>query len=469
MKDLIEKLREEGFKNFGSIKPEDDFLNGKLFGENDLLSYCKYIIPEYKTPKHIQLIADHLTKVEKGEIKRLIINMPPRHGKSQLTSMLFPTWYLGKNPSSQIIISSYAATLAEKFTRWQRNTCESDIYKTIFKNFSTRQDSRAKDEWETMNGGVVIGAGVDGPITGRGADLAIIDDPSKNYEEAMSEILQDKIWEWYRSTLYTRLHPDAKLILVMTRWNTNDLAGKLLKEQGTVSEGGKWHILKLPAISELNEPLWGERYSLEDYYEMRMNSGDKIFSALYQQEPVDIKERLFLDPKFEESPKNLKTFAYLDPAFGGNDFTAITVGCYEYKNDEVKIWILAGEIWKTTIDETYKKVVSICNLYNVSTLYCESNQAQVVIANELRKKGLFVKDINNKINKHLRIVNSVRGNWSRLHFSNSISRDYMKQILEYSEHSRFDDAPDSLSGLLDQFKQQNTNITKRFSFLDFLS
>jgi hypothetical protein len=370
---------------------------------------------------------------------------------------------MGRNPKTKLIVASYAAALAQDFTRWQRNTIESEIYREIFPNCIIESDSRSKQKFDTTEGGTVIGAGVDGPITGRGADLAIIDDPFKNYEEAMSELQQEKVWEWYRSTLYTRLHPGAKIIIPMTRWHTNDLAGRLLAAQP-----GNWHLLKLPALNEKMEPLWKERYSLDEYLDFRENSGDKIFSALYQQEPIDIKERLFDDPKYEEAPKGLKTFAYLDPAFGGNDFSALTIGAIETKNEVTKIYILFGEIWKTQIDETYTRVVKSCLQYDVSTLYCESNQAQVVIAKEFVNRGLFVREIKNTINKHLRIVNSIKTNWSKLYFSNSISENYIKQILNYSEHARFDDAPDSLAGLLEQFKQTSTAINKRYSFWNWL-
>lgn len=467
MSEHLQFLREEGTKQFSKVEKSDRKLYGKTFGNNDLIAFAKYIDPDFADPTHIQLIADALNKVHTGEIKRLIINMPPRHGKSQLCSKIFPTWYLGNHPKSNIILSSYAATLAEDFTRWQRNTCESPIYRDVFPELYIKQDSRAKDQWETVQDGTVIGAGVGGPITGRGADLAIIDDPVKNYEEAKSEIIQDKIWDWYQSTLRTRLHPGAKVILIMTRWVTFDLAGRLIAQDGTIDKGGIWHLLKLPALDVKGKALWEERYSAIDLHQIRKEVGEKIFSALYQQEPIDIQERLFNDPIYAEPPQGLRIIAYLDPAFGGSDYSSMTIGGL-YEHNGTFIHIVAGEIWNESLDKTYNKVESLCKKYNVSKLYLEANQSQRALGFELEKRGIPVGLVNNYTNKYLRIVNAVKINWEKIRFSQNVSNDYLKQVLHYHEDSKHDDAPDSLAGLIERFpKVLGKDINKRYSFVNF--
>jgi predicted phage terminase large subunit-like protein len=467
MSEHLHYLREEGTKAFSKVQKSDKKLYGKTYGNKDLIAFAKYIDPDFLDPTHIQLISDALTKVNNGEIKRLIINMPPRHGKSQLCSKIFPTWYLGNHPKSNIILSSYAATLAEDFTRWQRNTCESPIYRDVFPELYIKQDSRAKDQWQTVQGGNVIGAGVGGPITGRGADLAIIDDPIKNYEEAKSEIIQDKIWDWYQSTLRTRLHPGAAVILIMTRWVTFDLAGRLLAQDKTIENGGTWHLLKLPAIDVKGNALWEGRYSANDILQIRKEVGEKIFSALYQQEPIDIQERLFNDPIFAEPPENIRTIAYLDPAFGGSDYSAMTIGGLHESNG-IRIHVIAGEIWNESLDKTYDKVESLCKKYNVSKLYLEANQSQKALGYELEKRGIIIGLINNYTNKYLRIVNAVKINWEKIRFSKNVSNDYLKQILHYHEDSRHDDAPDSLAGFIERFpKVSGKDLNKRYSFVNF--
>lgn len=463
--DILEQLLVEGTKKFSKPRKSERALYGKINGRDDLLAFFRYINPGFETPEHIQLIAQKLTAVAEGKIRRLIINMPPRHGKTEICSKTFPIWYLGKLPDKQIIITSYNATRAEDLTRWGRNTCEDVFYHDIFPEVLLRQDSRAKDQWQTIQGGQVIGAGVSGPITGRGADLAIIDDPLKDYQDAISETIEDAIWDWYLSTLHTRLHPGAAVILIMTRWLTTDLAGRLIAEQGLKEYGGVWDLLKLPALSPQGKALWPERYNEEALLEIRKTMGEKLFSALYQQEPVDLIEREFANPVFGEPPKNLKKIAFLDPAFGGSDFCAFVAGGILYDDDDdskYTIPVTAGEIWRSPIDETYNRVERLMRTHEIGTIYVESNQAQKAVAAELRRRGLNARDVPHITNKHLRIVNAVKVNWDRLRFSKAVSQEFLKQLLNYSELARHDDAADALAGLVECLGMGGARLAHRY-------
>lgn len=462
--DVLQNILELGTQKFSKPKKTDKKLYGKLKGAEDFLAFCGYIDRDFQTPYHIKLIADKLTQVEKGKIKRLIINMPPRHGKSQTTTRLFPVWYMGRNPKSEVMVASYSKDKAEEFTRFQRDLILSPEFAGIFPKLTLAEDMRSRSHWETSQGGIVIGAGVDGPFTGRGADLALIDDPIKNYEEAISETIQERNWNWYRSTLLTRLSPGGAIILIQTRWAKDDLSGRLIDSEGEVEKGGKWHVLRLPAILPDGKALWPEHFTLADLMEIRESAGEKIFQSLYQQEPVDIQERLFSDPKIIQSPGNLKLFAYLDPAFGGSDYSALTIGGITPEG----IHIAVGNIWKGQIDETYNFTEKLCKQHKVTVLYVESNQAQKLIANELRKRNLIVKEVNNITNKHLRIVNFVKANWSTITFGHNVSSDYMKQVLNYSELASHDDAPDSLAGLIAQIKPDQGNLKDRYNFVSRL-
>lgn len=405
----------------------------------DLLFFSRYVERGFQDPAHVRLIASKLEAVASGKIKRLIINLPPRHGKSNLCSKYFPVWFLARKPSAQLIVASYAATLAHDFTRWQRNLVTSNPYFADLFSLPLRDDSRAVDRWETTAGGVVVGAGVGGPITGRGADLALIDDPVKNFEDATSPAIQDKIWDWFNSTLRTRLHPGAAIVIVMTRWTEDDLTGRLLK-----NEGERWDIVKLPAINSAGVPLWPERYSLEALREIKETITHRIWSALYQQEPTDLVERVFSDPQFFEAPSDLKLIGYLDPALGGADYSALTVGGFR----DGKFYIAGGWIWQEQLDETYRRTVALCRAHNVAVLCVESNQAQIAIANELKRRGLQVKAVNQLKNKHFRIVHNAKKHWHRIRFAHTVTKEYMDQVLQYSEVARHDDAPDSLAGLI---------------------
>ena len=192
----------------------------------------------WQPAKHLDLLCEKLEAVERGELLRLMVFMPPRHGKSEVVSKKFPAWYLGRNPDKEIIISSYSADLAYDFSRIARNTFREWGPKLWGLNLA--DDSSAVGRWGIQgHRGGLVAAGVGGPITGRGAHVAIIDDPFKNYEEAASETIRQKVLNWYKSTLRTRLAPGGAIVLVMTRWHEKDLAGEL---EAAMAEEGSVHI-----------------------------------------------------------------------------------------------------------------------------------------------------------------------------------------------------------------------------------
>lgn len=247
-----------------------------------LLSFTEYTFPEYRAAGHHKLIADALERVERGEIDRLMVTMPPRHGKSELNTKRFPAWALGRNPKLQVITASYNSDLSRDFGRSVRNIVNSQRYAALF-DTRLAVDSKAADRWNTNEDGAYVAAGVGTAITGRGADLLLIDDPLKDREEAESELQRQKVFDWYTSTAYTRLMPGGAVILTQTRWHEDDLAGRLLEQ---MNEGGdQWHCLDLPAISDEGEALWPERYPLKALERIQTAIGPRDWSALYQQRP----------------------------------------------------------------------------------------------------------------------------------------------------------------------------------------
>lgn len=225
------------------------------------------------------MLDEHLEAVERGEIDRLMVFMPPRHGKSEKTSKRFPSWYLGRNPGHHIIAASYNSDLATDFGREVRNIMASPDFREVFPEVELRQDSRAADRMNTNMGGAYFAAGVGTATTGRGAHLGLIDDPFKDRAEADSETHRNRVWNWYRSTFYTRLMPGGAIVLTQTRWHEDDLAGRLLNQQGD-----QWTVLDLPAIKD-DEPLWPEWYDIEALERIRLSIGPREWSALYQQQP----------------------------------------------------------------------------------------------------------------------------------------------------------------------------------------
>lgn len=241
--------------------------------------------------RHLERLCNALEAVERGELDRLMVFMPPRHGKSEVCSKKFPAWYEGRNPDKEIIICSYAADLAYDFSRIARDTLRErgpELWEV-----KVSSDSSAVGRWgiEGKRGGCVA-AGVGGPITGRGAHVGIIDDPFKNAEEASSETIREKVWEWYRSTFRTRLAPGGAIVLVMTRWHEDDLAGRLIAEMQAAGE--QWVIIEMQAEAEEDDPLeravgetlWPE-YGFDKAWAAatKVAVGSYFWQALYQQRP----------------------------------------------------------------------------------------------------------------------------------------------------------------------------------------
>jgi predicted phage terminase large subunit-like protein len=248
-----------------------------------LIPFTEFTNAGYVSAPHHRRIAEKLEAVERGEIDRLMIFMPPRHGKSELASRRFPAWYLGRNPTRQIIAASYNSDLATDFGREVRNIVDSPEYSCLF-DTRLRDDSRAADRWNTDKGGAYVAAGVGTAVTGRGAHILLIDDPLKDREEADSELRRQRVWDWYTSTAYTRLMPGGAVIVIQTRWHEDDLAGRLLESQK--GGGDKWDVLELPAIDDSGKALWPEWYDEKTLGRIRAAIGPRDWSALYQQRPA---------------------------------------------------------------------------------------------------------------------------------------------------------------------------------------
>jgi predicted phage terminase large subunit-like protein len=269
-------------------------LHRRKTARDDLLAFTTFTMPEYKIGPHHQLIADKLQELERGRIKRLIISTPPRHGKSELTSTRFPAWYLGRHPGRQIITASYGAKLAQDFGRKVRNIVASPEFGVLFPGIGVSADSAARDVWHTTEGGVYVSVGVDGPATGKGAHLALIDDPIKDRQEGESEVVRETVWNWYRSVLRTRLMPGGAIALIMTRWHPDDLAGRLIADM-LAGTGERWDILNLPAIAVAEddplgrtpgEALWPGAYPLAELNALRAAVGEREWASLYQGNPT---------------------------------------------------------------------------------------------------------------------------------------------------------------------------------------
>ena len=289
-----------------------------IMAEDDLYEFMRYTIPNFIEAEHLRKMCDKLMEVANGKCKRLMIVTPPRHGKSETTSIQFPAWYLGNNPQEQIIACSYSADLATTFSEATRRIVQSEKYQRLWKYQLEKDTSR---KWmisgKENNRPSYIAAGVGGPITGEGASCILIDDPLKNMEEANSQTMRDKIWDWYTSTAYTRLHPGGSVILIQTRWHHDDLAGRLLKQAELNPEADQWEVLHLPAIDSDDNALWPERYPVELLQSIRETIGTRTFNALYQGNPSTDEGNIIKREwwQFHDTPSEGITIQSWDTAF----------------------------------------------------------------------------------------------------------------------------------------------------------
>jgi len=256
--------------------------------KESLVPFAMLTMKGYRPNWHHRILAEKLTRLMNGEIDRLMVLMPPRHGKSELASVRFPAWFLGHFPDKRVIAASYSARLAEVFGRRVRDLVGDPLFGMIFDGVSLSSGAKAANRWETNRGGGYVSAGVGGSITGMGGDLLIVDDPFKNQEDADSAVYREKVWEWYQSTLYTRIEKNGRILVILTRWHEDDLAGRLL-EQST----DEWNVVCFPAVAEedeehrrAGEPLWADKYGTEALKRMEAAVGSRVWNALYQQRPA---------------------------------------------------------------------------------------------------------------------------------------------------------------------------------------
>ncbi|MGV7002491.1 phage terminase large subunit [Priestia megaterium] len=271
-----------------------------------LVDFTLYTMPEYEVNWHHERLCEALDKLVSGDIKRLMVFMPPRNGKSELGSRRFPAYVLGKDPDAQIIATSYSADLASRMNRDVQRIIDSPEYQEVFPEVGLNGSNvrtiangsylRNSDIFEIVNHkGVYKSSGIGGGITGMGMTYGIIDDPFKNRKEAESQTMRNAVWDWYASTFYTRLEKDARVLIILTRWHEDDLAGRLLKQAQEDPEAEQWTVINYPAIAEdpidqsdpreEGEPLWPAKYSLDDLKKIKKAVGTYEWSALYQQRP----------------------------------------------------------------------------------------------------------------------------------------------------------------------------------------
>ena len=308
------------------------------------MDFVNKVWPTFIGGRHHKDMAAAFERVARGEIKRLIINMPPRHTKSEFASYLLPAWFLGKFPQKKVIQTSHTAELAVGFGRKVRNLVDSEVYKSIFPGVGLQSDSKAAGRWATNKGGDYFAIGVGGAVTGKGADILIIDDPHSEQEATLAESnpeVYDKVYEWYTSGPRQRLQPGGSIIIVMTRWSKRDLTAQVIKSAAQ-RDGEEWEVIEFPALFEDDRPLWPEFWSKEELLALRNELPVGKWMAQYMQAPTSdvnaiIKREWWKIWEDEDPPRCDFLIQSWDTAFTKterSDYSACTTWGVFYQDDD---------------------------------------------------------------------------------------------------------------------------------------
>ena len=367
--------------------------------QGNFLKFVKHVWPSFIAGNHHRIFAEKLEKVARGELKRLIVNMPPRHTKSEFASYLFPAWVMGQKPETKIIQATHTAELAVGFGRKVKNLIDSEIYRDVFPELALAKDAKASGRWSTDKGGEYYAVGVGGALAGRGANLCIIDDPVSE-QDALSPTALDNIYEWYTSGPRQRLQPGGAIIIVMTRWSIRDLTAKMLQKQ---AEGGadKWEVVEFPAIfPDTDKVLWPEFWSREELDGVRASIPVAKWNAQYLQNPTAeegaiVKRDWWNVWDSDEPPTCSYIIQSYDTAFTKSersDYSAITTwGVFHPDDgDEAAIILLDAEKGRWEFPELKDAALRLYGEYEPDLVLIEQKASGTPLTQDLRKMGIPV-------------------------------------------------------------------------------
>jgi predicted phage terminase large subunit-like protein len=374
-------------------------------GQTDFMKFVTTMWPGFIHGRHHALMARKFEEIAEGKTKRLIINMPPRHTKSEFASFMLPAWFLGRFPGKKIIQCSNTAELAVGFGRKVRNLVDSEVYAKIFPNVALRSDSKAAGRWSTNANGEYFAIGVGGTVTGKGADLLIIDDPHSEQEAALASAdpsVFDKVYEWYTSGPRQRLQPGGSIVVVMTRWSKRDLTGKILQAM-TDRDGDEWEIIELPAILPSEKPLWPEFWSYDELSKLRIELPLSKWSAQYQQNPTSeegalVKREWWMEWEAENPPYCQFVIQSWDTAFTKNersDYSACTTWGVFYKDEnenDPHIILLDALKERMEFPELKARALEYYQEWQPDAFIIEAKASGAPLIFELRRMGIPVQE-----------------------------------------------------------------------------
>ena len=371
---------------------------------SEFMGFVNFVWPAFIEGRHHKIMANAFERVAKGELKRLIINMPPRHTKSEFASYVLPAWFMGMFPEKKVIQASHTSDLAVGFGRKVRNLVGSEDYKTIFPDVALRGDSKAAGRWSTNKNGEYFAIGVGGGVTGKGADLLIIDDHHSEQEgQSADPAVFDKVYEWYTSGPRQRLQPGGAIILVMTRWHKRDLTGQIMKSSMQRAGTDDWEVIEFPAIMPSGKALWPEFWSLEELTSLRNELPAPKWNAQYQQDPSSeagalVKRKWWKQWDDDRPPPCEFIIQSWDTAFlktQRSDFSACTTWGVFHKPDDTGVFqtnIILLDAYKERLEfpELKKTALEFYNDWQPDACIVEAKAAGIPLIFELRAMGIPV-------------------------------------------------------------------------------
>ena len=373
--------------------------------QNSFLHYVRKMWPGFIAGRHHKLMADKFERIANGELRRVIINMPPRHTKSEFASFLLPSWFLGRFPQKKVIQTSHTAELAVGFGRKVRNLVGADVYKEVFPNVGLQADSKAAGRWSTNHGGEYFAIGVGGAVTGKGADLLIIDDPHSEQEAKLAMTdpgIFDSVYEWYTSGPRQRLQPGGSIVIVMTRWSTKDLTGRILKSSIEDEKVNEWEIIELPALLPSGNPLWPEFWPIEELEALKAELPVSKWNAQYQQKPTSeegaiIKREWWKMWEGDRPPSCEFIIQSWDTAFtksNRSDFSACTTWGVFHPDEGPDAHVILLDAFKERLEfpDLKRKAFEMWKDWEPDAFVVEAKAAGAPLVYELRQMGIPVQE-----------------------------------------------------------------------------
>jgi len=412
MLDNLDNFSDEEVTEIEKMVDELDARRKNKVAHDDLIEFCKRMMPDFIVGKHHRILADMLMDIERGVKDRACVNIPPRHGKSQLVSIFFPAWYLGRNPDKKVMMVSHTTDLAVDFGRKVRNLLGLQDYKDIFPDVKLATDSKSAGRWNTSVGGEYYACGVGSALAGRGAHLLLVDDPHSEQDVINGNFsVFEKAYEWFTFGARTRLMPGGSVAIIQTRWHMDDLTGRVVKDMSKNEKSDQYDVVEFPAVIEvedkdsgelIDKPLWPEFFDMEALERTKASMPLFQWNAQYQQQPTAeeaaiVKREWWQIWEKEDPPMCEYLIMSLDSAAEKHnraDYTALTTwGVFFNEETNAHNIILLNSIKdRFEFPELKELAMEQYSIWEPDAFIVEKKSSGVALYQEMRRMGLVIQE-----------------------------------------------------------------------------